>query len=153
MSSPTCTSTPPPIGTGPATLRELLGDRAFGLYLVGQSTSGAGSALSSVALVFAVLSISHSPGSVGLVLLASRLPGIALALTGGLIADRRSRKRIAACSDIARTLTQVASGVLLLTGNATVLDLAALQTVTGGASALFGPAASALLASVAPRGQ
>jgi MFS family permease len=135
------------------TLRELRSDRGFCLYLVGQTTSGTGSALSSVALVFAVLSISRSPGSVGLVLLSSRLPGIALTLTGGLIADRRSRQWIAVSADVTRTLTQLATGLLLLTGTATVLELAALQTVTGGASAMFGPAANALLAGIAPRGQ
>ena len=123
------------------------------LYLTGQTTSGAGSALSSVALAFAVLSISRSAGSVGLVLLASRLPGIALTLAGGVIADRWSRKWITVCADTARTALQVATGVLLLAGHATVLELAALQFGSGGASALFGPAANAMLAGVAPRGQ
>ena len=123
------------------------------LYLTGQTTSGAGSALASVALVFAVLSISRSAGSVGLVLLASRLPGIALTLAGGVIADRWSRKWITVCADTARTALQVATGVLLLAGHATVLELAALQFGSGGASALFGPAANAMLAGVAPRGQ
>ena len=59
-----------PQAADPITLRELLRDRSFALYLAGQTTSGAGSALASIALVFAVLSISDSPGSVGLVLLA-----------------------------------------------------------------------------------
>jgi MFS family permease len=135
------------------TLRELVRDRSFALYLAGQTTSGLGSALSSIALVFAVLSISHSAGSVGLVLLSDRLPGIALTLAGGLTADRRSRKWIAVCADMTRTLTQMATGALLLTGKATVLELAVLQMLTGSASAMFGPVANALLAGVAPRGQ
>jgi MFS family permease len=123
------------------------------LYLIGQTTSGLGSALSSVSLVFAVLSISRSAGSVGLVLLASRLPGIALTLAGGVITDRFSRQRIAVCADTTRTALQLATGILLLTGQATVLELAALQLGTGAASSMFGPAASALLAGIAPRGQ
>ena len=139
--------------TGQITLRELVGERAFLLYLIGQMTSGAGSALSSVALVFAVLSISHSASSVGLVLLSSRLPGIALTLAGGVIADRWPRKWIAVWADGTRTALQLITGILLLTGHATVPDLAALQFISGGASALFAPAAGALLAGVAPRGQ
>jgi MFS family permease len=144
---------PPSQATGQVTLRELAHDRAFLLYLIGQATSGAGSALSSIALVFAVLSISRSAGSVGLVLLASRLPGIALTLAGGVIADRWPRKWIAVSADAARTALQLATGILLLAGHATVLTLAGLQFVNGGASAIFAPAAGALLAEVAPRGQ
>lgn len=153
MSTPTRDALPPPQATGALPLRALLRDRAFLLYLTGQTTSGAGSTLSSVALVFAVLSISGSAGSVGLVLLASRLPGIALTLAGGVIADRWSRKWISVCADSTRTVLQAATGGLLLSGHATVPELAALQFFSGGASALFAPAASALLATVAPRGQ
>ena len=153
MTQPTSSPTSAPSAPGEVTLRELIGHWPFLLYLVGQSTSGLGSALSSVGLVFAVLSISHSASSIGLVLLASRVPAIALTLTGGLIADRSSRKHIAVCADAARTALQTISGLLLLSGYATVLDLAGLQMLTGAASALFTPSASALLAGVAPRGQ
>ncbi len=86
-------------------------------------------------------------------LLASRLPGIALTLTGGIIADRWSRKWIAAGADTTRTVAQATTGLLLLSGHAIVLELAVLQLATGGASAVFPPAADALLAGVAPRGQ
>ena len=153
MSAVTRDGSSPPRAAGQVTLRDLTRDRAFVLYLTGQTTSGAGSALSSVALVFAVLAISNSAGSVGLVLLASRLPGVALTLVGGVIADRWSRKWIAVSADTTRTALQLATGVLLLTGHITVPELAALQCGAGGASAVFGPAANALLAGVAPRGQ
>jgi MFS family permease len=148
-------STPPAAdhAAGQIRLGELLSDRAFALYLAGQTTSGAGGALSSVALVFAVLSISRSASSLGLVLLASRLPGIVLTLAGGIIADRWSRQRIAVCADVTRTGLQALTGALLLSGHATVLALAGLQVLSGGASAIFSPAAGALAAGVAPRGQ
>jgi MFS family permease len=153
MSTPARRCSPPPSATGEVTLRVLLRDRTFMLYLAGQTTSGAGSALSSIALVFAVLSVSRSASSVGLVLLASRLPGIALTLAGGVVADRWSRRRIVICADTARTVLQALTGVLLLRGHATVEVLVALQFLAGAASALFGPAASALVAGVAPRGE
>ena len=142
-----------PDATGDVTLRTFLRDRSFALYLVGQTTSGAGSALSAVALVFAVQAISHSASSVGLVMLASRLPGVVLTLAGGVAADRWSRRRIVVCTDAVRTALQATTGILLVSGHATVALLAALQLVAGGASACFAPAASALAAGVAPRGQ
>ena len=135
------------------TAGELFRDREFRLYLIGQATSGLGNALSSVALIFAVLSISHSAGSLGLVLLASRLPGVVLSLAGGVIADRWPRQRVAAAADLTRTALQACTGALLLSGTATILALVLLQTLTGGANVIFGPAANALLAGVAPRGQ
>ena len=135
------------------TLRELLSDRSFALYLVGQTTSRAGSALASIALVFAVLSVSRSPSSVGLVLLASRLPGIALTLAGGVIADRWSRQRIAICMDAVRAALQAVTGVLLIAAHVTVVLIVVLQLLAGAASAMFNPAAGALAATVAPRGQ
>lgn len=138
---------------GDVTLGELVRDRAFALYLAGQTTSAAGAALSGVALVFAVLSISRSAGGVGLVLLAGRLPGLVLTLTGGVIADRWSRQRIAVCADATRAAVQVVTGALLLSGRATVPAVAALQLVAGGAGAIFAPAAGALAAGVAPRGR
>jgi MFS family permease len=144
---------PSPPASDQISLRDLLRDRAFLLYLTGQTTSGAGSALASIALVFAVLSISDSASSVGLVLLASRLPAVVLVLAGGVIADRWSRKWLAVVTDAIRAASQAVTGALLLSGHATVVEIAGLQLVAGSASALFGPAANALLAEVAPRGQ
>lgn len=153
MTESTSQSDPPPAATGQVPLREMLRDRAFSLYLVGQTTSGAGSALSSVALVFAVLSISRSASSVGLVLLAPRLPGIAFSLAGGIVADRRSRRALAVTADAVRTAVQAFTSALLLTGRASVSEIAALQLIAGSASAIFNPAANALLAGVAPQGR
>ncbi len=135
------------------TARALFRDREFRIYLIGQTTSGIGSALASVALIFAVLSISHSASSLGLVLLASRLPGVVLSLAGGVIADRWPRQRVAATADLTRTALQACTGALLLSGDATILTLVLLQTLTGGANVIFGPAANALVAGVAPFGQ
>jgi Major Facilitator Superfamily len=140
-------------GADQVTAGELFRDREFRLYLIGQTTSGVGSALSSVALIFAVLSISRSASSLGLVLLASRLPGVVLSMAGGVIADRWPRQRVAATADLARTVLQACTGALLLSGNATILALVLLQTLAGGANVIFGPAANALAAGVAPRGQ
>lgn len=65
--------------------------RDFRLLLTGQTLSNLGSALVPIALAFAVLDLTGSATDLGLVLLASRLPNMALVLTGGVVADRFPR--------------------------------------------------------------
>jgi len=141
------------IAAGELGLRELLHDRNFSLYLAGCATSGFGSVLSTMALTFAVLDLSRSAAGLGLVLLCSRLPGIALTLTGGVIADRVSRRTLALWTDAFRTLLQACTAVILLSGHTNVAVLAGLQTLAGGAGAIFAPAAAAMVAGIAPGGQ
>jgi Transmembrane secretion effector len=70
---------------------DVLRERDFRLLLTGQTLSNLGSALVPIAPAFAVLDLTSSVTDLGLVLLASRLPNMALVLTGGVVADRRSR--------------------------------------------------------------
>jgi len=133
--------------------RGVLGDRRFATYWAGQTASSAGNALSTLALVFAVLSVSSSAASLGLVLLASRLPVIAFSLFGGVLGDRHSRRLLMLGADIARCGLQAVTAGVLISGHATVWDLAALQAGAGAASALFTPAANGLVAELAPAGR
>jgi len=55
---------------------------------------GIRSALSTVALAFAVLSLTRSAVALGVVLAGSRLPQIIFALLGGALGDRFSRRLI-----------------------------------------------------------
>jgi hypothetical protein len=124
----------------------VLGNRRFAAYWAGQTASSAGNALSTLALVFAVLSVSSSAASLGLVLLASRLPVIAFSLFGGVLGDRHSRRTLMAGADLARCGLQAVTAGMLISGHATVWDLAALQAGAGVASAVFTPAANGLVA-------
>lgn len=131
----------------------VLRDRRFRLYWAGQTLSGAGNAMSSVALAFAVLSLTGSASSLGLVLLASQLPVIAFTLLGGVLGDRYSRRLIMLGTDSARAIIQGLTAALLVTGHASVLLLAVLQACAGVCSAMFTPAASGLVANLAPEGK
>ena len=135
------------------TRRGVLGNRRFAAYWAGQTASSAGNALSTLALVFAVLSVSSSAASLGLVLLASRLPVIAFSLFGGVLGDRHSRRTLMAGADLARCGLQAVTAGMLISGHATVWDLAALQAGAGVASAVFTPAANGLVAELAPAGR
>lgn len=131
----------------------VLRDRDFRRYFTGQTASLFGNSLSSFALAFAVLALTHSATALATVLLASRLPVIALVVLGGVLGDRYTRRRIMAITDTARTLLQAATAALLLTGHANLWSLALLQAAAGTASAMFTPAATGLVANLAPPGQ
>jgi MFS family permease len=130
----------------------ILADRSFRRYFVGQTLSGFGSALSSVALAFAVLSLSSSPSALGLVLAASKVPQILFALLGGALGDRFSRRLILLGTDAVRAVLQATCAVLLIAGIADVAAILILQCVSGLCSAMFAPAANGLINRVAPEG-
>lgn len=131
----------------------VLRDRQFRRYFVGQTLSGFGSALSSIALAFATLSITHSATALGVVLTASRLPQIVFALVGGALGDRFSRRLVMLATDAARTVLQTATAVLLIVHAADLALLVSLQALAGAGSALFAPAANGLVANLAPEGR
>jgi hypothetical protein len=123
----------------------VLHERDFRLLLAGQTLSNLGSALVPIALAFAVLDLTGSATDLGLVLLASRLPNMVLVLTGGVVADRLSRRGVMLASDAVRCLTQAVTALLLVTGGARLWELLVLQAAHGAAAAFFDPAATRLL--------
>jgi MFS family permease len=131
----------------------VLGDANFRLYWAGQTLSGAGNAVSSVALVFAVMALTHAASSLGLVLLASRLPVVVFTLLGGVVGDRYPRRVIMLSADAGRAAVQAVTATLLLTGRPSVVSLGLLQACAGVGSAMFAPAASGLVAHLSPGGQ
>lgn len=98
-----------------------------------------------VALAFSVLDLTGSAGSLGVVLAAQTIPLVVFVLFGGVWADRLPRRRVMIASDLVRALTQGLCAALLLTGNAQLWEVAALQAVYGTARAFFDPAALALV--------
>jgi predicted MFS family arabinose efflux permease len=116
---------------------------AFRRLFAGQSISSFGDRLVPVALAFAVLDLTGSVTDLGIVLAAQTVPLVVFVLIGGVWADRLPRRRVMLASDYVRAAAQGISAALLLTGNANVAELAALQAVYGMAEAFFGPAALA----------
>jgi MFS family permease len=119
--------------------------RAFRLLYAAQSISSLGDRLVPVALAFAVLNLTGSVTSLGLVLAAQTVPLVAFVLVGGVWADRLSRRRVMVTSDLVRATAQAASAALLLTGSARLWELVVLQAVYGTARAFFDPAALAVV--------
>jgi predicted MFS family arabinose efflux permease len=119
--------------------------RAFRLLYAAQSISSLGDRLVPVALAFAVLNLTGSVTSLGVVLAAQTVPLVAFVLVGGVWADRFSRRRVMVTSDLVRATAQAASAALLLSGSARLWELVVLQAVYGTARAFFDPAALALI--------
>ncbi|MFE9443811.1 MFS transporter [Streptomyces sp. NPDC006602] len=132
-------------------MRTLLVIPDFRRYYLGQTLSAFGDSLTPLALAFAVLEITGSPAALGVILLSSRLPMILLALLGGAVGDRLSRRRIMLVTDVVRCATQATTAVLLLTGTAELWMLIVLQLLAGAGSAFFNPAAQGLVTSVVPK--
>ena len=124
--------------------------RDFALLFSGQAISVIGDALFPVALAFAVLELSGSPSSLGLVLAAQALPLAAFALVGGVVGDRVSRQRLMLASDLARAVVQAVAATLLITGVAEIWHLAVLAGLYGAAEAFFRPAAGGLIPRLVP---
>jgi MFS family permease len=115
--------------------------RAFRLLYAAQSISALGDRLVPVALAFAVLNLTGSATSLGVVLAAQTVPLVLFVLLGGVWADRLPRRLVMVTSDLVRAASQGACAALLLTGTAHLWQLVVLQALYGTARAFFDPAA------------
>jgi predicted MFS family arabinose efflux permease len=129
----------------------VLRHRDFRLLFGGQAVSVIGDALLPVALAFAVLDgLDGSAGELGLVLAAQVVPMTFLVLPAGVLADRRSRRRLMLVSDLGRAIVQAVTAILLLTGDAKLWHLIALSGLYGAFEAFFRPAAGGLTPRLVP---
>ena len=124
--------------------------RDFRNVFLAQSISVFGDGITPVALTFAVLDLTGSGTDLGLVLAAQSLPLVALALVGGVWADRLPRAALMLTSDLVRAAVQTVAAVLLLSGTARIWQLAVLAALHGAAEAFFRPAAGAILPQIVP---
>jgi MFS family permease len=124
-----------------------LREREFRLLFSGQLISLTGSAMAPIALAFAVLDIG-SASDLGLVLAAGWVPQIVFILAGGVWADRLPRNRVMVAANALSGLAQLGVAVLLLTGNASLWQLIALQATRGVAISFFFPASQGVVPQV-----
>jgi MFS family permease len=123
----------------------VLEDREFRLLWLGQATSALGSSLVSVALAFAVLELTGSASTLGLVLATAFASRVVFLLLGGVVADRLPRQSVMFAADLLRTVSQGLVAVLLVTGHARVWQLVALFALFGAGDAFFSPASTGLV--------
>ncbi len=123
-----------------------LAERDFRLLFLARSISQLGSAFAPIALAFAVLdNLGGSATDLGLVLAATWIPEILLALLGGVWADRLPRNLVMVGTDLLLFAVQATVAVLLLTGVAELWHLLVLGALRGVAEAFFFPAISGVV--------
>jgi predicted MFS family arabinose efflux permease len=124
--------------------------RDFRLVYISATISVIGDRFAFVAIPFAIIAADGSPGDIGLIVAAETAARGAFLLFGGVMADRLRRARVMVGADLVRAACQAALAALIITGEATLPTLVALQALHGAASAFFDPASTGLVAEVVP---
>jgi MFS family permease len=127
--------------------------RNFRLLMTSNVISLTGSAVSFVAIPFAVLKVGGSASDVGYVATARLIPLIAFLLLGGVVADRLPRHHVMAAANAVQALAQGASAGLILTGDARIWQLVTLAAAGGTGVGFYYPAAQGLLPQTVPPDQ
>jgi MFS family permease len=130
---------------------EVLASRDFRLFFTGYSTSLLGTAMSSVAVAFAVLGTGGTATELSVVFTANIVPQVVFTVGGGVIADRMGRRSVMMTADIARFAAQGALAVALLLGHPSVWPFTVAALVVGTGSAFFQPALNGLTVLFMPR--
>jgi MFS family permease len=119
-------------------------------FFIGYSASLLGTAMSSVAIAFAVLGNGGTPTGLGVVLAANIVPMIAFTLGGGALADRLGRRLVMVAADAARCAAQGVLAAALYLSHPRLWLFVAAALVVGTGSAFFQPALSGLPVQLAP---
>jgi len=125
--------------------------KPFRLLFAGELVSLLGTAVAPVALAFAVLDLTGSATDLGYVLAAGWLPQIVFILIGGVLGDRLPRNLVMVGANAFSAAAQGVAAGLLLANVAQPWHLALLAAIRGTATALFFPAAQAVVPEIVER--
>jgi predicted MFS family arabinose efflux permease len=125
--------------------------RDYRLLWSGQAISHFGDQFHLIALPWLVLTLTHDPLQLGIVLALAGIPRAALMLLGGAFADRHSPRTIMLVSDVVRFALVGVLGVAVLTGSVRLWMVYVLAVGFGVVSGFFMPAAEAALPRLLPK--
>ena len=124
----------------------LLRTRNFGLFWVGESTSGFGSAVTTVALPLVAVSTLHASASmVALLTAANWVPFLVIGLPAGAWVDRWPRRRVMLAADLVSAVALAGVPIAAWTGVLTMGMLLAAALLAGIAKVFFDLAYNAFL--------
>jgi MFS family permease len=123
--------------------------RDFRWYFAGRSVSVLGSAMTPVALAFAVLEMTDDPKYLGYVLASAMIPMTVLLLVGGGVADRLRQDRLLTVTNVGAGLAQAGIAFCVLS-HKSVWFLIPLGFVNGVLQAFTGPAMQGIVPKLVP---
>lgn len=128
----------------------VLRDARYRRFFAGYTTSELGSAMSPLAITFAVLGRGDDATELGLIMAARITPLVLCLLGGGLFADRWGSRLVMLVSDCGRCVVQALFALALFTGHTPLWTLLALSAASGVAEGFFMPAQTALIPRIVP---
>lgn len=125
---------------------------AFRNVFASATVSALGGAVSAISVTWVVYHYTHSALDIAFLGMTGILPGIALGLLAGVLADRYNRRTLMVTADLVRMVGMaVLASTLFLVGFSLPLVLAVMLLVYS-FSALFAPASQAILPRLVPTG-
>src|SRR3954452_18294733 len=134
----------------PMRLLQPLKQRDFALLFAGTLVSLLGDGIYLVALPFAVLGLSDHPATLSLVGLAWSAGMLGFLLVGGVLSDRKDKRKILLAADVVRLVALLAAAALALRGDLAIWHLVGLGLVYGIGEGLSGPAMGSILPELVP---
>jgi MFS family permease len=125
----------------------------FGLLWTGLTISLIGDGIFFVALPLQVFAITDNPATLTLVLLSWTLPSVLLLVWGGVLSDRFERRTMLGVGNAMQGLAIGAIGILSLTGDIALWNLATMAALYGAGEAIFGPAFGSIVPDLVPKDQ
>jgi len=122
-----------------------LAEREYKRFFFASTISSFGDRVGLLALVFAVLKLTHSTTDLGLVLAARQVVEAATLVAGGVWSDRLPRQWILVGASAVQAASQATVAALLFGGWASVPALIGLQALYGVGGGLVGPATVGLV--------
>jgi predicted MFS family arabinose efflux permease len=119
--------------------------RDFRVLWAGACTSSIGTWMQKVAQSWLVLTLTNSPFYLGLDAFLGEMPILLLVLFGGVVADRRDRRKILLLSQYVQMSTAFALALLVYFDAVRIWHILALSCITGTAQAFGSPAYQSLL--------
>ena len=129
----------------------VLAEKNFGLFWSSLLVSAVGDQISGVTIAWQVYVITDSPFQLGLTGLFRALPIMIFSLTGGVLADRMSRRKLLIVTQGLAMLLAIVLAVLTTSGLVKVWHIYLLTFIAGAVSIFDLPAQSALIPSLVRR--
>jgi MFS transporter, DHA3 family, macrolide efflux protein len=131
-------------------MKKVLFNPDFFLLWVGRLISQIGDKFYSIALAWWILQKTNSPVIMGLLMVASALPGVLLAPLAGAWIDRWYRKPVIIIADVIRGLAVIAVAVLAILNMLEVWHVFAVAVVISLGAAFYDPTVQAIVPQIVP---